>query len=104
MDAFWRAPPFARTLSAAVFVFSAAIHFHILPYAWFFFHWDTIFTFPPEIWRFVTSFLLCGGGLGLILDPYFCRWKKKKNFISTRKGRLLTTVLRPGSVPVSQPA
>ena len=37
------------------------------------FLWPYIFKLPPEIWRFITSFLLSGPQLGIILDPYFSR-------------------------------
>jgi len=35
--------------------------------------WDTgyITKFPPEIWRFITSFLITNPQFGIILDPYF---------------------------------
>ncbi len=29
------------------------------------------YSFPPEIWRLVTPFLISGPQVGLILDPYF---------------------------------
>lgn len=38
---------------------------------WFYFHYLEIFKFPPEIWRFVTSFLLTGPKLGIVMDTYF---------------------------------
>lgn len=35
------------------------------------FHVFYIWKFPPELWRVPTSFLLTGGGLGLLFDTYF---------------------------------
>lgn len=35
------------------------------------YHTYYIFKIPPELWRVPTSFLLTGGGLGLIFDTYF---------------------------------
>lgn len=71
MDAYWRQPPFARNLATAVVVTSLAVHFHFLPYAWFYFHVSRIFMIPPEIWRPITTFLISGPKIGIIMDPYF---------------------------------
>ncbi|KAJ4423820.1 hypothetical protein N0V82_001559 [Gnomoniopsis sp. IMI 355080] len=71
MDAYWRAPPLARTFASAVLATSIGGHFGILPMQWFYFHYLEIFKFPPEIWRFVTSFLLTGPKLGIVMDTYF---------------------------------
>lgn len=71
MDAYWRAPPLARTFASAVLATSIGGHFGILPIQWFYFHYLEIFKFPPEIWRFVTSFLLTGPKLGIVMDTYF---------------------------------
>lgn len=46
-------------------------HFGIIPVKWLYFHYLEIFKFPPEIWRFVTSFLLTGPKLGIVMDTYF---------------------------------
>lgn len=43
----------------------------MIPIQWFYFHYYEIFKFPPEIWRFVTSFLLTGPKLGIVMDTYF---------------------------------
>lgn len=37
----------------------------------FIFHQFFILRFPPQIWRFATSFLITGSGLGLLFDTYF---------------------------------
>ncbi|KAL2021502.1 hypothetical protein VTK56DRAFT_7135 [Thermocarpiscus australiensis] len=71
MDAYWAAPPMARTLATAILATSVAAHFGFLPYAWLYFTEDRLFRLPPEIWRLVTSFLLSGPQLGIVMDPYF---------------------------------
>ncbi|KAK2072557.1 hypothetical protein P8C59_006904 [Phyllachora maydis] len=70
-DAFWAAPPLARTFAAAILVTSITVHLGVLPYAWFYFTEDRLWRIPPEIWRLATSFLLSSPALGIILDPYF---------------------------------
>lgn len=71
MDAYWAAPPMARTLATAILVTSIGVYFNLLPYSWVYFSEDRLFRFPPEIWRFVTSFFISTPQLGIILDPYF---------------------------------
>lgn len=60
-----------RTFAAAVLTTSICVHFGILPYTWFYFHYLEIFKIPPQIWRFFTSFLITGPQLGIIMDTYF---------------------------------
>lgn len=60
-----------RTFASAVLLTSTACHFGIIPIQWFYFHYYEIFKLPPEIWRFVTSFLLTGPKLGIVMDTYF---------------------------------
>ncbi|CAN8096101.1 unnamed protein product [Discula destructiva] len=71
MEAYWRAPPLARTFTTAVLATSIAGHFGFLPIGWLYFHYLEVFKLPPEIWRFVTSFLLTGPKLGIVMDTYF---------------------------------
>ncbi len=76
MDAYWAAPPMARTLTTAIVFtsFSAIIGKLLLgwqPYVYLYFTEDRLFRFPPELWRLVTSFLVTRPQIGLILDPYF---------------------------------
>ncbi|KAL2262467.1 hypothetical protein VTK26DRAFT_1198 [Humicola hyalothermophila] len=71
MDAYWAAPPMARTLATAILVTSISAHFGLVPYEWLYFTEDRLFRLPPEIWRPVTSFLLSSPQLGIIMDPYF---------------------------------
>lgn len=60
-----------RTFASAVLVTSIGCHFGIIPIRWFYFHYLEIFKLPPEIWRVITSFLLTGPGLAIIMDTYF---------------------------------
>ncbi len=75
MDAYWAAPPMARTLTTAIVVtsFSALIGglFGWQLYIYLYFTEDRLFRLPPELWRLVTSFLITRPKIGLILDPYF---------------------------------
>ncbi|KAK4032736.1 Der1-like family-domain-containing protein [Parachaetomium inaequale] len=71
MDAYWAAPPMARTLATAIVLTSIPVHFGLLSYTWFYFTEDRLFRFPPEIWRLATNFFLSGPKLGIIMDPYF---------------------------------
>ncbi|KAK4113813.1 hypothetical protein N656DRAFT_750885 [Canariomyces notabilis] len=71
MDAYWAAPPMARTLATAILAVSVPAHFGLLPFQWLYFTEDTLFRLPPEIWRPVTSFLLSAPQLGIVMDPYF---------------------------------
>jgi len=74
MDAYWQAPPMARTLATAILVTSLSAYiFGILSFSWLYFSEDRLFRLPPEIWRLVTSFLISGPKLGIIMDPYFGR-------------------------------
>jgi Derlin-2/3 len=71
MDAYWAAPPMARTLATAILVSSIAIYTGLLSGWWFYFTEDRLLQFPPEIWRLATNFFLSGPKIGIILDPYF---------------------------------
>jgi Derlin-2/3 len=72
MDAYWAAPPMARTFATAIVVTSFSAHIlGLVPYAWIYFTEDRLFRLPPEIWRLVTTFLLSGPKLSIIMDPYF---------------------------------
>jgi hypothetical protein len=61
----------ARTIAAAALIESLAVHIAGMPYIWVIFHPSMLWKIPPELWRLVSSFLLTGPQLGLILDPYF---------------------------------
>lgn len=76
MDAFYEQPPIIRTLTAAVFVTSCAAYASSsLLYQAYFDVNRTFFTIPPQIWRALTTFLVSGPKLGIIMDPYFCMLK-----------------------------
>jgi hypothetical protein len=81
MDAYWAAPPMARTLATAILAVSVPAHFGLLPFQWLYFTEDTLFRLPPEIWRPVTSFLLSGPQLGIVMDPYFGTGSAKSAFL-----------------------
>jgi Derlin-2/3 len=70
MDAYWAAPPMARTLATAIVFVSFSVYFTGFPgYQHIYFTPDLLFRFPPQIWRLVTSFLLSGPKIGLIIHP-----------------------------------
>ncbi|KAK0635529.1 Der1-like family-domain-containing protein [Bombardia bombarda] len=71
MDAYWQAPPMARTMATAIFVTSISAYMGILPFSWFYFTEDRLFKLLPEIWRLATCFLISSKEFGIILDPYF---------------------------------
>lgn len=62
---------FRRTVSATALGLSLAVHMGLLSGYHVIYHTYYIFKIPPELWRVPTSFLLTGGGLGLIFDTYF---------------------------------
>lgn len=63
--------PTRRTFATAVLATSIACHMGIAPYGWIYFHYLELFRLPPQIWRLVTSFLLTGPQLGIVMDTYF---------------------------------
>ncbi|THZ02387.1 hypothetical protein D6C93_03264 [Aureobasidium pullulans] len=72
-DAFWAAPPIARSLTAATLVLS--VNFWLIPiissYYFVFVPQLVLKLWVPQIWRLVTAFFITGPSLGLIMDPYF---------------------------------
>ncbi|MCJ1406466.1 hypothetical protein MMC19_000531, partial [Ptychographa xylographoides] len=70
LDGFWAAPPVARTLTALVLIESIAYYGGLLAGNRIIFAWSFITKFPPEPWRFITSFLLSGPQLAIIFDPF----------------------------------
>lgn len=70
-DMFWQLPPISRTVAVAAFTTSLATRVGLLSVYRILWHTSYITKFPPEIWRLPSSFLLTGGGMGLLLDPYF---------------------------------
>ncbi|CAM1508347.1 Fc.00g051950.m01.CDS01 [Cosmosporella sp. VM-42] len=71
MDAYWRAPPMARTAASITFGVSLGILLGIIPGGWFVHHPYYLWKFPPDIWRPVASFIPAGAGLSLLFDTYF---------------------------------
>lgn len=71
LDAYWQLPAIARTLTTAAAGLSVCIHTKLLPAALFIHHPYYLWQIPPQIWRPVTSFLVTGSGLNLLLDSYF---------------------------------
>lgn len=71
LDAYWQAPPIARTLATAAFVTSVSVVLGFVSPYWFIFMPDYLFKIPPQIWRLGTNFLLTGPQLGLLFDTYF---------------------------------
>ena len=71
LDAYWAAPPMARTFATAILLVSIPVHFGWVSYHYFYFSEDRLFRLPPELWRLVTNFFLSGAQLGIIMDPYF---------------------------------
>ncbi|ROT39211.1 hypothetical protein SODALDRAFT_310543 [Sodiomyces alkalinus F11] len=70
-DGFWRLPPIARTISAATLVTSVSIYAGLLPAYWLAFIPARLFTFPPQIWRVFSNFLLTRPKLSMTFDAYF---------------------------------
>ncbi|KAK2749150.1 hypothetical protein FQN57_006765 [Myotisia sp. PD_48] len=71
MDLYMTLPPVARTITAAALVESALAHGGVLPFVHVLFLPSKIFKIFPEIWRFISPFLLTAGGFGFLLDLYF---------------------------------
>ncbi|KAG8416877.1 hypothetical protein J3459_013597 [Metarhizium acridum] len=71
LENYWRLPPMSRNIATCAFVMSLGIVLGILPSKYFIYHPFFILRFPPQIWRFATSFLITGSGLGLLFDTYF---------------------------------
>jgi Derlin-2/3 len=61
----------SRNIATCAFVVSLGILLGMLPSGYFIYHTFFILRFPPQIWRFATSFLITGSGLGLLFDTYF---------------------------------
>ncbi len=55
-----------------MFVESAFCHGGLVDFKRVIFHLPWIFKFPlPEVWRFITPFLITGGGFSFVFDLYF---------------------------------
>jgi Derlin-2/3 len=62
-----------RTLTAATVLVSVPGHLGFYSLVRMFFLSDYVFTYRelPQLWRLVTTFLITGPQLGLIMDPFF---------------------------------
>ncbi|RDA86373.1 hypothetical protein CP532_1068 [Ophiocordyceps camponoti-leonardi (nom. inval.)] len=71
MEAYRQLPPVSRTMATAVLVSSVGVYTSLLSGYWFVFHPQFLWRFPPQIWRFITAFLLTGPELSILFDTYF---------------------------------
>ncbi|KAJ5693356.1 hypothetical protein N7462_002779 [Penicillium macrosclerotiorum] len=86
MDPFWQAPPVSRTLAAATFVVSLLFWSGLTEGWWIAFDPKKVFwTFPPQIWRLFTSFMLTGPRLDFVFD-LFNLWRFS-SALEERSGR-----------------
>ncbi|RKF57676.1 Derlin-3, partial [Golovinomyces cichoracearum] len=60
-----------RTLAASAFLLSVSVYTGLVPGYLVIFLPESIFKFPPQIWRLFTSFLITGKELGIIFDTFF---------------------------------
>ena len=58
---------------AAMFAESALVHSGLLGGMLVIFNSAQIFTFPPQLWRLLSPFLLTGGGFSFVWDLYFSK-------------------------------
>ncbi|KAK9416041.1 putative Centromere/microtubule-binding protein cbf5 [Seiridium unicorne] len=70
-DAYWAAPPIARTVATLVFVCSVGVYTGMFSSDPFWFDYRFLLKFPPGLHRFVTSFLITQPQLGVLFDTYF---------------------------------
>ncbi|KAK5993338.1 DER1-like family member protein 1 [Cladobotryum mycophilum] len=70
LDRYWQLPPIARTFATATFALSVGIHFKLIPGYYFVYSSFFINRLPPQIWRFVTCFMITGPQLGMLFDTY----------------------------------
>ncbi|CZT06380.1 related to F-LANa protein [Rhynchosporium agropyri] len=71
MDMFWAAPPISRTLAASAFFLSVCCHTGMLSFGYVLFTFAQLMKFPPYIWTPITSFLITGAQIGIVIDTYF---------------------------------
>jgi len=63
---------YRRTLFAATLVESALCHGGLLGFEYVIYGNQWIFSFPPQLWRLVSPFLVTGGGFSFVFDLFFC--------------------------------
>jgi Derlin-2/3 len=104
MDDFRSLPPVARTLTALTFIQSALVLSGSVSSFWVPFYPQLIFTWRiwPQIWRFVTPFLMTDPKLNFVFDLYFMyTYSSRLEFGSPRfstPGSFLVYVIFIGSV------
>lgn len=69
-DAYWRAPPIARTVATITFGLSCAVHTGVLAGDLFYYDFRYLLRFPPQVWRIVTCFLITFPNLGILFDTF----------------------------------
>ncbi|KAI1084262.1 Der1-like family-domain-containing protein [Whalleya microplaca] len=98
-------PPIARTVATTIFLCSVGVYTGMLSGGPFIFHCSLLFKFPPAVHRLVTSFLLTGPGMGVLLDTYFVftylSQLEKSNSKFTRKEDLIWYLMFVGSVIIT---
>ena len=91
-----------RTVATAIFVSSVAVYSGMIASSPFFFHYSQLFQFPPPLHRLVTSFLITGPQLAVLLEPYFIysylSQLEKGNSKFARKEDLVWYLMFVGSV------
>lgn len=69
-DAYWRAPPIARTVATITFGLSCAVHTGVLAGDLFYYDFRYLLRIPPQVWRIVTCFLITFPNLGILFDTF----------------------------------
>ena len=54
-----------------MFVESALVYGGLINPMWVIYQTELLYSFPPELWRLLSSFLLTGGGFSFVFDLYF---------------------------------
>ncbi|KAL7949017.1 Der1-like family domain-containing protein [Trichoderma barbatum] len=70
LDAYWRAPPIARTVATITFGLSVAVHTGVLAGGLFSYDFRLLLRIPPQAWRLVTCFLITFPNLGILFDTF----------------------------------
>ncbi|QDS70080.1 hypothetical protein FKW77_004786 [Venturia effusa] len=72
-EVFWTWPPVTRTLTAATLALSVLVHTQMIDLIYVAYIPKFIYriTKLPEIWRFITPFLITGPKFSILMDPYF---------------------------------
>ncbi|KAL7823350.1 Der1-like family protein [Trichoderma gracile] len=69
-DAYWRAPPIARTVATVTFGLSVAVYTGVLDGGLFTYDRRLVLWIPPQLWRLVTCFLITLPNLGILFDTF----------------------------------